>query len=153
MMMMRADRRAALTDIHEVRADSCSALTDIYEVRADSGVALTDIHEVRADSSTALTDIHVVRAERHAALTDIHEVRADSSTALTGKHEVQMGMKELRKPKIYLGTGGRIRHGLNCVPEFLVFRVELRSDCQIQNLLRDMVCHVADPKCQTQLVY
>ena len=63
-----------------------------------------------------------------------------------GTTTTRMGMKELRKPKIYLRTGGRTRHGLNCVPEFLVFASKSRSNCQIQILLRDTVCHVADSK-------
>ena len=56
------------------------------------------------------------------------------------------GDEGIEKTKIYLGTGGRTRHGLNCVPEFLVFASKSRSNCQIQILLRDSVCHVADSK-------
>ncbi len=72
---------------------------------------------------------------------------------MKGTTTTRMGMKELRKPKIYLGTGGTIQNGLNCVPEFLVFALKSRSNCQIQNLLCDMVCHVADSTRQTQLMY
>jgi hypothetical protein len=34
-----------------------------------------------------------------------------------------------------------------------LFASKSRSNCQIQNLLREMVCHVADSKRQTQLLY
>ncbi len=62
-----------------------------------------------------------------------------------------MGMNEIRNPKIYRWTEGTIRHGLNCVADFLVSHRNRASDCQMQIQSRDKVRHVADFR--TQSVY